>query len=318
MSAHGGKKVILWAMAANAGIAVSKFAAAAFTGSAAMFSEAIHSLVDTGNQLLLLLGLKMSSKPADEKHPFGYGQAMYFWSMVVAIAIFGMGATVALYEGYHKIHEPHAIQYAWVIYLVLIGSIALEGKSWWEAKNEFLVQCEGRPWVAEIRNSKDPTVFAILFEDTAAITGLFIALFGVIASQVFNMPVFDGIASLLIGFVLAGTSAFLCYETYSLMLGEAISPALKAEIREVISGFKGITGLNEIRGIHQGPHDVLLILSIDFDDYQTAADVENTVGALEVAIRQKAPEIKTIAIEAQSLKSHKRNAELLDAPTVTT
>lgn len=314
MSAHGGKKVILWAMAANGVIAVSKFTAAAFTGSAAMLSEAIHSLVDTGNQLLLLLGLKMSSKPADEKHPFGYGQAMYFWSMVVAVLIFGLGATVALYEGAHKLMEPEPIKNAWVIYLVLIVAILMEGKSWWEAKKEFIIQCEGRSWVSEIRNSKDPTVFAILFEDTAAMAGLFIALLGVALSQFFNAPIFDALASCIIGLVLAATSIFLCYETYSLMLGEAISKALKEEIREVISGFKGITGVNDIRGIHQGPHDVLLLLSIDFDDYQTAGDVEKTVGDMEIAIRQKAPEIKTIAIEAQSLKSHKRNAELLDTP----
>lgn len=314
MSSHASKKVILWAMAANGGIAVLKFIAAAITGSVAMFSEGIHSLVDTGNQLLLMLGIKMSSKPADEKHPMGYGKAMYFWTMIVAFLIFGIGGYVALDEGIEKLSHPHPVDNPLVIYIVLFIAIALEGKSWWVAKNEFIVQCEGKPWLAEIRNSKDPTVFAILFEDTAAIIGLFIALIGTVLSQVFNAPIFDALASLAIGVVLFLTSAFLVLETYSLLLGEAISKELKDEIREVIKGFKGITGVNDLRGIHQGPNDVMLIISLDFEDYQTAADVEKTVGDMEVAIRQKAPEIKTIAIEAQSLRSHKANAAALDTP----
>lgn len=310
MSAHGGKKVILWAMAANGGIAVSKFAAAAYTGSAAMLSEAIHSLVDTGNQCLLLLGLKMSSKPADASHPFGYGLAMYFWSFVVAVLIFGLGATVALYEGFHKLADPEPVKNAWVIYLVLVGAILMEGKSWWEAKKEFIIQCEGRPWVSEIRGSKDPTVFAILFEDTAAMAGLFIALIGVALSQLLNAPVFDALASIAIGLVLAATSVFLCYETYSLLTGESVSPMLRGEIEGVVKTKQGITGINELSAIHFGPHDVLVALSLDFDDTLTAAQVENIVGQLELDIKAKSHEVKRVFIEAQSLRSHKHNEQL--------
>lgn len=318
MSAHGGKKVILWAMAANGGIAVSKFVAAAFTGSAAMLSEAIHSLVDTGNQLLLLLGLKMSSKPADATHPFGYGLAMYFWSFVVAVMIFGVGATVALYEGFEKLHDPQPVKNAWVIYLVLVGAIFMEGKSWWEAKKEFIIQCEGRSWVSEIRGSKDPTVFAILFEDTAAMAGLFVALVGVALSQVFNAPIIDAWASIAIGLILAATSVFLCFETYSLLTGESVSELVRSEIESVVKSKSGITGINELSAVHFGPHDVLLALSLDFDDHLTAAQVEDIVGELELDIKAKSHEVKRVFIEAQSLRSHRANAAVLDAEPATT
>ena len=317
MSAHGGKKVILWAMAANGGISICKFGAAAFTGSAAMLSEAIHSLVDTGNQLLLLLGLKMSSKPADKTHPFGYGLAMYFWSFVVAVLIFGLGATVALYEGFEKLHDPQAVKNAWVIYLVLGGAFLMEGKSWWEAKKEFIIQCEGRPWVSEIRGSKDPTVFAILFEDTAAMAGLLIAFVGVALSQIFNAPIIDAWASIIIGLVLAATSVFLCYETYSLLTGESVSELVRGEIEGVVKATQGITGINELSAVHFGPHDVLLALSLDFDDHLTAAQVENIVGQLELDIKAKSHEVKRVFIEAQSLRSHRANAAVLDAELTT-
>ncbi len=194
MSAGGSKKVIYAALAGNGLIAISKFGAATYTGSSAMLSEAIHSLVDTGNQGLLLHGLRRSRRPADTTHPFGYGTEVYFWAFVVAILIFALGAGVAIYEGVHKLANPQPMENVFVNYLVLGGAIVFEGGSWWVAFREFRKGKGDQGYLEAVRGSKDPTVFTVLFEDSAAMLGLIVALVGIALGDVLEIPAFDGVA----------------------------------------------------------------------------------------------------------------------------
>lgn len=304
MAASTSKQVIFAALAGNAAIAITKFAAALFTGSAAMMSEAIHSAVDTGNQVLLLIGLRRAARPASESHPFGHGLQLYFYTFVVAILIFGLGAVISILHGLERIRAPEPIQNPWVNYLVLGLAVLFEGGSWWVALRAFNGQRGGRPLLAAVRDSKDPTVFTVLFEDTAALTGLVIALIGVVASHVFGLPVIDGVASVAIGIVLALTAGFLAFESQSLLTGEAADPATRAGIAAIARSEPGVEGLNDLRTMHFGPNEILVALSLDFDDRLSAADVEAAVARLEQRIRAAHPQAGRIYVEAQSLASH--------------
>ncbi len=304
MASSGSKKVIYAALIGNSLIAVTKFAAALYTGSSAMFSEAVHSLVDSGNQWLLLYGIKRSQQPADDRHPFGYGMELYFWSFVVAILIFGVGAGVSIYEGVQRISQPHPITSPYINYAVLALAMVFEGVAWWVAFREFNRVRGRRSWMAEIRFSKDPTVFTVLFEDSAAMLGLVVAMAGIAAAQAFDMPVLDGVAAILIGVILAVTAGLLAYECKGLLIGEGAGGAVVRGIREIIGEQKGIKSINEVLTMHFGPADVLANLSIDFTDGLSANDVERTVSALERAIKKTYPEITRIFIEAQSATGH--------------
>ena len=198
------KKVIYSALAGNTAIAVTRFAAAFLTGSSAMLSEAIHSVVDTGNQLLLLRGLQRAARPADARHPFGYGLQLYFYTFVVAVLIFGVGAVISILQGIEKIKHPAEIDHAWVNYLVLGLGVIFEGYVWIVALRAFNEERAGRPWILAVRYSKDPTIFTVLFEDTAALAGLMVALLGIFLTEALAMPVIDGIASVLVGVIPAG------------------------------------------------------------------------------------------------------------------
>jgi cation diffusion facilitator family transporter len=217
-------KVILAALIGNSLIAVTKFAAAAFTGSSAMFSEAIHSCVDTGNQALLLYGLKRAKRPADARHPFGYGRELYFWAFVVAILLFSIGAGFSIYEGLEKIKHPEPIADAYVNYIVLGLAIVFESVSWWVAVKEFNLTRGRRGYLEAVQVSKDPSIFTVLLEDTAALLGLFVALVGIALSEILAMPVFDGVASVVIGGILALAAIVLAYETKALLIGEGADP----------------------------------------------------------------------------------------------
>lgn len=304
MAASTSKNVIFAALAGNTAIAVTKFAAALFTGSAAMMSEAIHSAVDTGNQILLLIGLRRAARPASESHPFGHGLQLYFYTFVVAVLIFGLGAVISILHGIERIRAPEPIHNPWVNYLVLGLAVAFEGASWLVALKAFNQQREGQPVMRAVRESKDPTVFTILFEDTAALAGLVIALIGVVASQVFDLPMIDGVASVAIGAVLAVTAGFLAYESQSLLTGEAADPATRAGVAAIASAEPGVVGLNDLRTMHFGPNEILVALSLDFQDDLTAAEVEATVARLEQRIRAAYPQAGRIYVEAQSLASH--------------
>ncbi len=315
MAAHGSKGVVYAALAGNAAIAVTKFAAASFTGSSAMLSEAIHSTVDTGNQLLLLYGLRRAARPADPDHPFGYGLQLYFWAFVVAILIFGLGAGLSIYEGVAKVRAPHPVESAWINYVVLTLGLVFEGAVWVVAFRAFKAEKGKRGWIQAVRASKDPTVFTVLFEDSAAMLGLLAALLGVYLSQQLDMPVLDGVASIVIGLILAATAAFLAYECQSLLTGEGVAPEVRADLRRIAAAQPGVGRLNEVLTMHFGPRDVLVALSLDFDDTLSAAEVEAAVSAIERNIKAAHPEVTRMFVEAQDFHAHRRLSAGLAAST---
>ena len=300
MASSSSKKAVIAAFAGNLLIAITKFVAAAVTGSSAMFSEAVHSVVDTGNQLLLLYGLRRSARPPDRNHPFGYGKEMYFWSFVVAILIFGLGAGVSVYEGLHKIQNPHPIVRPLVNYGVLAFAIVFELAAFSVAFRECRKTMGDRGFLAELRRSKDPALFTVLFEDGAAVLGLFVALLGIYLSDTLGLPVLDGVASVGIGIILAVTAAMLAYECKGLLTGEAAHPEVVAKIMDLLSKEQDITAVNEVLTLHFGATEVLLNVSLDFSDQLTSADVEAIVDRVEAAIKEAAPEISRVFIEAQN------------------
>jgi cation diffusion facilitator family transporter len=307
MAGHGSKTVILAALGGNALIAGTKFVAAAFTGSAAMMSEGIHSLVDTGNQILLLYGMRQAARPATAEHPFGYGLRLYFWAFVVAILIFGLGAGLSILHGIEKIRDPHPIQDAWVNYIVLALGIVFEGAVWMVAFKAFRAEKGDGGWIAAIRASKDPTIFTVLFEDSAALLGLVTALIGIALAQTLEMPILDGVASVIIGIILALTAAFLAYECQSLLTGEGVSAPVRASIRSIAAAGNGVERINELLTMHFGPNDVLVALSLDFSNTLPAAGVEDTVSAIERAIKAAHPDVTRVFVEAQSFEAHRRS-----------
>lgn len=307
MAAHSSKKVIYAALVGNSLIAVTKFTAAAFTGSSAMFSEAIHSVVDTGNQLLLLYGIKRAGLPADDAHPFGYGMELYFWTFVVAILIFGLGAGLSCYEGLIQILDPHPITDPKVNYVVLVIAMVFEAGAWAIAFKEFRKYKGRLGYLVAVRRSKDPTVFTVLFEDSAAMLGLIAAFAGIALGEALQMPVLDGVASLVIAFILAATGAMLAFESKGLLIGEGASRAVVAGIRGIVSSDPRIISVNELLTMHFGPSDVLLNLSLDFGRELTADQVEEAVTDLEGRIKSEFSEITRVFIEAQSWTAPLRN-----------
>lgn len=307
MAAKGSLKVILAALAGNAAIAVTKFAAALFTGSSAMLSEAIHSLVDTGNQALLLYGMKRSARPADDRHPFGYGREIYFWAFVVAILLFAIGAGVSFYEGFHKFRHPEPISNVFVNYVVLGLALAFEAAAWFVAFKEFNTTRGKRGYFEAIQVSKDPSIFTVLLEDTAAVFGIVIAFLGIFLGQLLDVPELDGLASMGIGCILAGAAIVLAYETKGLLIGEGADPDLVGGLRRVLASQQGIQRVNEVLTLHQGPQDVLVNISVDFEDGLTSDQVETIISELEARLRNGYPTVSRVFIEAQSRQGHERN-----------
>jgi cation diffusion facilitator family transporter len=305
----GSHRTIYAALTGNTLIAITKFAASYYTGSSAMLSEAIHSLVDTGNQWLMLYGLKRSKRPADREHPFGYGMEEYFWAFVVAILIFGLGGGMSFYEGLNRVMEPHEVGTPYVNYIVLVLAMVFEGGSWWIAYNEFSKVKGTSGWMSEIRRSKDPSKFTVLFEDSAAMLGLVVALAGIVLAQVLDMPLLDGAAAIVIGLILATTAALLAYECKGLLIGEAASPAIVDSIRTTATQLDGVDSVNEVLTMHLGPDDILLNLSLDFADSLSAEQVEATISDLEQSIKTEHPKVRRIFIEAQSAEAHRRAAQ---------
>lgn len=306
MASHTSKAVIYAALAGNTAIAATKFGAAMYTGSAAMFSEAIHSVVDTGNQGLLLFGLWRAAKPADVRHPFGYGLQLYFFTFVVAVLIFGVGAVVSIFHGVEKVVHPAQVESAWVNYVVLGLGIVFEGIVWVYALRAFNDERAGRPWLRAVRQSKDPTIFTVLFEDTAALLGLLVALVGVFASETLDMPVIDGIASIIVGLVLAGTAIFLGIESQSLLTGESADRTTREGIERIAKADPGVTGINEALTMHFGPNDVFVALSLEFKDALGAAEVQRAVTRIERGIKTHYSAVTRVFIEAQSLAADRR------------
>ena len=306
--ASGSKKVILAALAGNALISITKFGAAAYTGSSAMLSEGIHSLVDTGNQFLLLYGIKRASKPADDNFPFGYGKEIYFWSFIVAILIFALGGGISIYEGISNLQHPEPINNPIVNYVVLGLAMIFEGAAWLFAFREFNKVRGKWGYIEAIQRAKDPSIFVVLFEDSAAMLGLLVAFVGIALSQYTGILIFDSIASILIGLILIGTSIWLAYETKGLLIGESANRSTIKEIRDILEATTsltqgGIEYVNEILTMHMGPDFILANISVDFNDTKTAAEIESTVAEIDAAIKAANPQIKRIFIEAEKRTS---------------
>jgi cation diffusion facilitator family transporter len=308
MASPGSKKVIYAALIGNGLIAITKFVAATLTGSSAMLSEGIHSVVDTGNQGLLLFGIKRSTRPADANHPFGYGAELYFWAFVVAIMIFAVGAGVSIYEGISKIREPHPVSDVYINYIVLGFAFVFESVAWWIAFKEFRRYKGRRGWFEAVRASKDPAVFTVLFEDSAAMLGIIVAAAGLVAVEVTGLVWFDGAASVAIGLILAATAALLAYETKGLLIGEAAHPEMVAGIRALVEATPTVHALNEVRTLHIGPSDILLAISIDFEDNLSVGNVEDAIYNMELTIKDRYPLVTRIFIETQAAQHH---AEML-------
>jgi len=302
--ASGSKKVIYAALAGNALIAVSKFTAATLTGSSAMLSEGVHSLVDTGNQGLMLLGLSRSKKSPDKDHPFGYGMEIYFWSFMVAVLIFALGAGISIYEGIHALKSPQPISNPIWNYSILGLAIVFEGWAWNVAYQEFKKTIGSQSLWTAIKNSKDPTIFTVLLEDTAALVGLLVAIIGIYLSQALNIPELDGIASIIIGVILAMVAVILSIECKGLLIGEAASKETRLDIENIIRSEDDILALNELLTMHMGPEDILLNISVDFKDGLPAEQIEKTISRLEQQIKKQQPSIKRLFIEVQSVKGH--------------
>lgn len=298
--AAGSKKVIFAALIGNGLIAITKFVAASITGSSAMLSEGIHSVVDTGNQVLLLYGLKRAQKPPDKRFPFGHGKEVYFWSFVVAILIFAVGAGISIYEGIHHVLHPVEIKSPMINYVVLGLAMVFEGVAWTVAFVEFKKTKGQWGYFEAVQRGKDPTLFVVLFEDSAAMAGLIIAFLGIFLAQVTGIPYFDGIASILIGLILGGTAAWLAYETKGLLIGEAANDKVVQGIRELVLACDEVDHINDVLTMHMGPEYVLLNLAVKFKDERRANELETVVQDLEQQIKTKFPRVKRIFVEAES------------------
>lgn len=300
--AGSSKKVIYAALVGNAIIAVMKFFAAAFTGSSAMFSEGIHSVVDTGNQVLLLFGLKQARKPADNKYPFGHGKEVYFWSFVVAILIFAVGSGLSIYKGIEHISHPQVITNPIWNYGVLIFALLVEGWVFYIALKEFDKSKGDNGYLEAIKKGKDPGLFVVLLEDAAATLGLIVAMLGIAISQITGNYVFDGIASVGIGVILAVIAALLAYETKGLLIGESASEEVVNGIREKVNSFTGVERVNEVLTMHMGPEYILVNLSVEFNDEIHTQEMETVISKIDKVIKQEFAYVKRVFIEAESWK----------------
>ena len=298
--ASGSKKVIYAALAGNTLIAITKFIAAFISGSSAMMSEGIHSLVDTGNQILLLLGLRKAEKPADAQFPFGHGKEVYFWSFVVAIMIFAVGSGISIYEGIHSLSDPHGISNPTINYIVLALAMLFEGFAWFFALKEFRATKGDRSYYEAVRKEKDPTTFVVLFEDSAAMLGLLVAFVGVLLTQVTGILIFDGIASIIIGFILGGTAIWLAHETKGLLIGESADDEIIKGIEEMGNKMDSIKTVKEVLTLHMGPQYILVTISADFVSTLNSDEVEAKTADFSAHIKKAYPRVKRVFIEAEA------------------
>ncbi len=294
MAGTSSKKVVYAALAGNLAIAVTKFGAALLTGSSGMLSEAIHSTVDTGNQGLLLYGMRRAGRAPDRLHPFGYGMELYFWAFVVALLIFALGGAFSIYEGFYKIADPHPISDAWVNYVVLAAALVFEGLSFRVAWRAFRAGHPAISVLSGIRRSKDPMIFAVLLEDGAALAGLAIALLGIGAADILGLPVLDGVASIAIGALLVVVAAFLARETLSLLTGESASPDVLKAARSILETHPDVVAVYEILSMHLGPEEILLAITLDMRDDLPGGRLEAAAADISSRIEQAHPAITRV------------------------
>lgn len=289
-------RTLVIALVANLGIAVSKFVAAAITGSSAMLTEGVHSIVDSTNQLLLMWGRRQAKKPPDKYHPFGYGRELYFWSFVVAVLVFSLGAGVSIYEGIIHIAEPEHAVSPYIAYAVLLVAFLLEGWSTLEAFKEFRAAKGDLGWFEAIRRSKDPPAFIVLLENGAAMAGIVAAAVGVLLAQLTGDPFYDGAASVVIGVILGVTAFVLAYESKGLLIGEAADPDLVRALRKLACDKKGIVGVGHVLTVHSSPDQITAMLNVDFRDTITAGEVERIVCEVEREAQERWPQVRRLFI----------------------
>ena len=292
---------IVAALAANLGIAVIKFVAASFTGSSAMLAEGIHSLVDTANEWLLLLGLRRSQQPASAERPFGYGRELYFWSFIVAIFIFAIGGGISLYEGVQHLRHPAPLHDPAWNYAVLGLAFCLDGASFLVARRTFNAQRGRQPFWAAFRRSKDPSVFVVLFEDAADLLGLLVAFLGVFLSHQFNQPALDGVASLLIGLILLVVAGLLLRENKSLLLGEPAEPELLQQLTTLARADAAVVNTAPPLSSYLSPHEILVVLRVEFQPGLSAAQLPAIVARLQRTIQAAHPDVRHLFIQPVAL-----------------
>ena len=294
------KATIYSALAANLLIAVTKFVAGGISNSGAMIAEGIHSLVDTANELLLLLGLRRSKKEPDATHPFGYGRELYFWSFIVSILIFGLGGGISIYQGILHVIKPELLEKPSINYIVLGLSVIFEGGSLIIGVRQFNRVRGSQPWWQAIINSKDPSSFVVLFEDGAAVAGLIIVLICTYFNQRFNLPFLDGVASILVGLLLMGVSLILARESRSLLMGEGIAPDTKASICALVEQDAGVIKVQHMMSTYQSPEEVLLMLVVVFEDNLTTPAINEAIDRIQRRISEKYKLVRYIIIQPES------------------
>lgn len=313
MPASGSHKVVLVALGGNLMIAIAKFVAAGITGSSAMLSEGVHSLVDTVNELLLLYGLRRAARPPDRTHPFGYGRELYFWSFIVALLVLAMGAGVSFYEGVMHIRQPEPVARPLMNYLVLAVSFVFEGSSWWVALREFRARKGRLGYFEAFRLSKDPATFTVLLEDSAALLGLLVALAGLVSAQLLAQPVLDGVASIGIAAVLSLSALLLARETKGLLIGEPAHPVVGEAILAIAAGDAGVRCANGVLTVQMGPSQVVATLSAEFEDALTTPQIEACINRIEKQAKQAHPEIVSLFIKPQTAETWRTRRHMIEA-----
>lgn len=311
MPASGSHKVVYVALGGNLMIAIAKFVAAGISGSSAMLSEGVHSLVDTVNELLLLYGLHRADLPPDRTHPFGHGRELYFWSFIVALLVLAMGAGVSFYEGVMHIRQPEPVTRPLINYLVLAVSFVFEGTSWCVALREFRARKGRLGYFEAFRLSKDPTAFTVLLEDTAALLGLLVALAGLIGAQLLDLPVLDGVASIGIAGVLAMSAMLLARETKGLLIGEPAHPAVSNAILAIAASDEGVRCANGVLTVQMGPNQVVATLSAEFEDALTTPQIEACINRIEKQAKIAHPEIVSLFIKPQTAETWRARREAM-------
>ncbi len=312
MPGHSSSKTVIYAaLVGNLLIAVTKFIAAFVTGSSAMLSEGVHSLVDTGNSVLLLYGLRRAARPADLTHPLGHGRELYFWSFIVALLVFALGAGVSFYEGVSHILHPEPVRNPTVNYVVLGLSVLFEGTSWWIALKGFRAVKGRLGYFEAVRQSKDPTVYTVLFEDSAAMLGLVFAFAGIFAAQMLEMPELDGVASIGISFILASTAIFLARESKGLLMGEPALPEVQAAVLAIAQQDPAVQKANGVVTVHLGPDQIVAGLSIEFEDHVTAPEIESCVERIEQRLKTELPEITSLFVKPQTTGHWERRRQAI-------
>ena len=297
MSTGGGKKAIIAALLANSGIAVTKFVAWGLSGSASMLAEAVHSVADTGNQALLLLGGHQAKRKADSEHPFGYGRERYVYAFVVAIILFSIGGVFSVYEGINKLREPHELTNAWLPILVLVIAMVMESFSLRTAVRESNLVRGEQSWIQFIRHSKAPELPVVLLEDIAALTGLVFAFLGVGLTVITGNSVWDAVGTLAIGVLLVAVAVILGIETKSLLVGEGANPAGAEAIRDAINADPQVEALIHLKTLYLGPEELLVGAKVAFSPKKKLAEIAGAINALEIRIRAAVPVARVIYIE---------------------